>query len=176
MSDQWKPVLGYESLYEISDSGQVKRVATHNGKGKVRIIGTLVAPAITPNGYVQVKLTKDRKRIGKYVHRLVLEAFVGPCAPGMQGNHINGVKVDNRLANLEYTSSSDNHFHAYRQLGKRAAKGSLQGSAKLSDADVLQIRALHTSDTFTGKQLATKFHVSESTISLIVLRRRWTHI
>lgn len=101
--DRWLPVVGYEGLYEVSDQGQVwsvarvysrqgQRDAFHKPKMmKIRFI----------KGYGTVPLTHPGEfSKGKRVHRLVLEAFVGPCPPGMWGLHGPGGSTDNRLENL----------------------------------------------------------------------------
>lgn len=66
------------------------------------------------NGYRSVNLCKKYKGRQAFVHRLVLEAFVGPCPAGMEVLHINGVRDDNRLENLRYGTRSENMRDALR--------------------------------------------------------------
>lgn len=99
-------IIGYEGLYTISEDGTVTslksgRMLTHGGG----------------DGYRSVTLGRKNRT---YMHRLLATAFIPnpknlPCV-----NHINGIKNDNRLCNLEWISYSDNQKHAYKYLGKIA--------------------------------------------------------
>lgn len=110
--ESWRPVVGYEGHYEVSDQGRVRGVDriivdrrnTRLFKGKV-----LVA---TPNkwGYLQVPLSKDGKVKRATVHRLVTMAFHGIPDDGQVCCHNNGVKADNRAANLRWDTRSANEL------------------------------------------------------------------
>lgn len=112
--ERWLPVLGYEGLYEVSDLGRVRSVdrMEHGANwqcphGFMRTRrGKLIKPLLKRNGYLQVNLYKDRKMRSRAVHRLVIEAFRGPS--DLTVNHINEVKTDNRLCNLEYMTAGEN--------------------------------------------------------------------
>ncbi len=111
--ERWKPVLGYEGLYEVSSEGRVK--SFHNSKvGEVRKLG------ISKKGYKTVELRKNG--IGKLrsVHVLVCEAFHGPKpSPNHEVNHKgkDGDKTNNRERNLEWTTRSQNAKHRCLVLG-----------------------------------------------------------
>lgn len=94
MAEQWKPIPGYEGLYEISDMGRVLSVRRQQ----------LLKPSAGNDGYLKLKLRGKNQR----VHRLVLLAFVGPCPEGMATRHLNGRRGDNRLANLEWADHATN--------------------------------------------------------------------
>jgi hypothetical protein len=104
----WKPVVGYEGVYEASDFGNVRRIkpgiATRPGK--------VLKPFPHSEGYLRVSLSVNCLAINKYIHILVAEAFYGPCPKGMEVNHKNTVKTDNRLSNLEFITHRDNTTHA----------------------------------------------------------------
>lgn len=90
---EWRPVVNFEGLYEVSDAGDVYSLRR----------STILALHQSAKGYLNAKLVaKDRKKMTVYVHRLVLTAFVGPCPEGMAGLHENGNIVDNRLSNLRW--------------------------------------------------------------------------
>lgn len=77
-------------------------------------------------GYIQV--CHGASRFGAQAHRMIWESVHGPIPAGLQINHINGVKHDNRIANLELVTPSENTRHAYK-LGLRRADGQFNGRA-----------------------------------------------
>lgn len=106
-AEQWRPVVGYEGHYEVSDEGRVRSLARIDPRGhRVRAKGIGRRPH--PRGYLQVTLTKHGVCRTHKVHRLVLEGFVGPCPEGMESCHGNGVRSDNRAMNLRWGTPQDN--------------------------------------------------------------------
>ena len=99
----WVPILGYEELYLASNWGRIKSL-NYKRTGKEKIL----RPGKCRNGYLQVNLTKNGKVQRLLVHRLVWEAFNGPIPKGMQINHLNEDKTDNRLENLSLVSAKEN--------------------------------------------------------------------
>lgn len=81
----------------ISDHGRVMRITP--GKGKEP--GRVLKPGKTKDGYLDVELFSNGTPCGRYVHRLVVEAFIGEVPAGLEVNHISGQKEDNRLENVE---------------------------------------------------------------------------
>jgi hypothetical protein len=104
----WRPVVGYEGVYEVSDRGNVRRIkpgiATRPGK--------VLKPFPHSEGYLRVSLSVNCKAVNKYIHVLVAEAFYGPCPEGMEVNHKNTEKTDNQLSNLEFMTHGENTLHA----------------------------------------------------------------
>jgi hypothetical protein len=132
-----------------------------------------------PQGYKKVGLKTADGIKNKLVHRLVLEAWVGPCPPGCVTNHKNGDKTDNRLENLEYCTQSQNMAHSYGYgLSPKppTAHGSACRLAKLTEEKVLAIRS--DTDRKPGylRRLAAKYEVTPPAISKILLRQTWKHI
>lgn len=78
---------------------------------------------ISSGGYIQ---TVVRRGHAPFVHRIIWESVHGPIPEGLYINHINGIKTDNRIANLELVTTSENHKHAYR-IGLRRADGPYNG-------------------------------------------------
>lgn len=118
--------------------------------------------------------------VERYVHHLVLEAFVGPCPPKHEGNHDDGDPRNNYVGNLEWVTSQENSQHAARVLRTvhppvNDVRGELHGQSKLTDESVRRIRRLYASGT---KQtvLAKRFRVAPSTVSTVVNRKRWSHV
>ena len=107
--EEWVPVLGSEGSYEVSNLGRIKSVERWiertDGK-RNHIMERILTTTRINSGYITVQLGRNG---GKYlVHRLVWEAFNGPIPPGMQVNHINEDKTDNRLENLNLMTRSEN--------------------------------------------------------------------
>lgn len=119
MKEEWKPIKGYEGIYEVSNLGSVRccgySIVATSCKGNKFV--TEIKPHIlhaTNNGcgYWQVSLQKDHKRKNHYVHRLVAEAFLGDIPEKHQVNHIDYNKSNNNVDNLEIISPSLNTKHS----------------------------------------------------------------
>lgn len=100
----WMPVLDYEDLYVVSNYGVIKRLPKKYSTPNVRVLSC----GKNKGGYLIACLRKDKIPKSYYVHRLVWEAFNGPIPEGMQVNHINEDKTDNRLDNLNLLSQKEN--------------------------------------------------------------------
>jgi hypothetical protein len=171
-SEIWKPVVGYEGIYEVSNAGNVKRIWAP--KNNQHCLGRVLAGDIG-GGYRRVGLYRDGKGERVAIHHLVLEAFIGPMPSGKeQANHKNGVKTDNRPENLEYVTRSENALHACRILNTHRQKGSLHGRSKLTEEQVTEIRALRKCGS-PLKDIADRFGVCLATVSMICLHRKWKH-
>lgn len=175
----WKDIVGYEGWYQVSNMGRFKRIRNRSGK----IIERYLHP--WGNGYKEIELSRgtDKTRKQFMAHRLVLEAFIGPCPKGMETNHKNGIRHDNRLENLEWITHSMNVLHSVRVLGNKPPKipnkckpyGENIGTSKLTVAQVLEIRRLWASG-YTQTELGKMFDISISNIHSIVHRKTWNQV
>lgn len=102
----WRPVVGYEGLYEVSNTGRVRSL-NYNRTGKVREL----KPEATEAGYLRIALCKDGKAKNHKIHAIVMAAFVGPRPEGYDVNHIDECKTNNRVENLEYCTRRENLNH-----------------------------------------------------------------
>lgn len=123
-------------------------------------------------GYHAVYLAKN---VTQMTQRFIWEAVHGPIPEGMQINHINGIKTDNRLVNLECVTPSGNRQHALRTGLAAGQKGAAHHAAKLTNVQVLGIRALADLG-ITHTEIARCTDVSRSTVSYIARRESWTHL
>jgi hypothetical protein len=140
--ENWKPVVGWEGVYSVSDAGRVRYEEDRGGRHRVRR-GDMVAQATGTDGYLILSLARVGEREGRVtrpVHALVAEAFLGPRPAGAQVNHLNGCKTDNAVENLEWTSPGENIRHSIERLG-RDLRGVRSASAKLAEEQVLDLRA-----------------------------------
>lgn len=102
-SEVWKPVVGYEGLYEVSNIGRVRSINFHkSGKAKV------MRPSFNTWGYLIVDLRKNNKRHSYTVHRLVALAFIPNPDNLPEINHKNEIKYDNTVENLEWCTRKYN--------------------------------------------------------------------
>jgi len=157
--EQWRPVVGWEKFYEVSDQGRVRNLQS----GKIL--------SNRPNkklGYVLYALNAYKRRKMTYGHVLVLEAFVGPRPEGdYQACHINGTKSDNRLSNLRWDTRASNYQDA--RLHGTNSKGSRHGGSKLSEDQILLIRQ----DNRLQAQIAEDYGISRTTVSVIKSKKSW---
>jgi len=105
--------VGLESKYHVSDFGKIQSIPrswTRSDGMFVNWPGKLLTHSINPQGYHSVTLTSDGRNWYKKVHRLVLEAFVGPCPDDMEGCHKDGDPSNNYLGNLRWDTSSNNTY------------------------------------------------------------------
>lgn len=106
--EEWRPVVGYEALYSVSSYGRIRRDAP----GPRTYPGKILKVQHNGRGYLHVQLSKNNRQRHIPVHRLVAAAFLGP-ANGLQVNHMDLNKSNNRLDNLEYVTHSENMQHAF---------------------------------------------------------------
>lgn len=178
MSEQWRPVVGFEHLYEVSDLGRVRSIPRYarnvskKGKEGVRWRPGKVLKAALEKGYERVALT-DKNGGAKMhmVHHLVYEAYNGPRTEGLVIAHDDGVKTNNTPGNLVEKSQKanveDKFKHGTMQRGEEIA------TAKLTTTEVLAIkRGLARGERHVA--LAARFGVSRWTIADISTGRRWS--
>jgi hypothetical protein len=176
MAKRWKPVLGYD-CYQVSDDGQVARVKTYGNKPKP--VWKMVAQRPKRGGYITYHLCENGERKDLLAHRLVWEAFNGKIGIGVEINHKNGDKSDNRLVNIELLTRSENMKHKFRVLHHAApnnpSHGSKNASAKLTEADIPKILEMHRAGVYQY-EIARIFGVTQRAIGRIVLGQGWQHL
>lgn len=115
LHETWRPVVGWEGLYEVSDQGRVRSVEriVQFGAQTRRVKSTVLKPGKTTKGALFVMLSNGKAR-NRRVHQLVLEAFVGPRPPGMEGCHWDDNKENNAVTNLRWDTHSANELDKVR--------------------------------------------------------------
>jgi hypothetical protein len=172
----WKSIKGFEGLYEVSNQGRVK-VLQRTARGRLNNIQTfkerILSPINQSNGYLKVNLVKDGIQKTCLIHRIVASAFI-EGDNSLTVNHINGIKTDNRVENLEWLSLSENHKHAFR-IGLKCMKGEKSNGNKLLEHQVIEIKKL-LNQGITHQKIADLYNVRRQTVTDINLKRRWSHI
>jgi hypothetical protein len=133
--EQWKPVVGYEGLYEVSDLGRVRSIH-FQGISRIRMLSMNQKK----NGYLITELSKGKKQKRIYVHKLVTQAFLGERPLGMEVNHKDGNKLNAALSNLEYVTQAENRDHALRTGLFKPLYGEDAYGAKLTNDKVRRMK------------------------------------
>jgi hypothetical protein len=177
--ERWRDVVGYEGLYRVSDWGRVKSV-TRRG------IGSRGRQTFRPG---RIRKVCIRKKDGRgfisvsrngvptvlLPYRLVLEAFVGPCPPGMEGRHYPDQNPsNNRLENISWATASCNQMD--RVENGTSNRGERQGQHKLTAKGVLVARRLYASGLWSYGKLVKLFGVSYGPLYRAINGITWSHV
>jgi len=137
--EKWKVIDGWER-YEVSNTGFVRNSETRK----------LLRMRYDKNGYQIITFSIDGKRTTRKVHRLVAEAFIPNTGNKPQVNHKDGNHQNNHVDNLEWCTSSENHLHAYKMLGRKAHRSEKAGREKK------KVLCVDTGETYESAMEAAK--------------------
>jgi hypothetical protein len=157
--EKWKYIRGYEAHYEVSNTGMVR---------SLKAGGSLILkPNLCPN-YPLVTLYRNGVPKTYLVHRLVAMMFIPnpnrkPCV-----NHINGMKSDNRVGNLEWCTHSENQMHAIKTGLIVPPEGQDHHASGLTNAQAKEIRLIYVPYVRTMPMLAKEYGVSKSCIQSVI--------
>lgn len=173
-NETWRPVVGWEEEYDVSDHGRVrKRKASHKSPA-----GHILTPG-NCGGYANVVLYRDGQRTTRNVHTLVAHTFLGPPpSPKHEVNHKDRNRSHNLLTNLEWLTRKQNVQHAHTTGPPiQYAQGTKNSHAVLTEQDVRTIRKLSASG-LSCPQIAQRFEgkIHRVTVRDIVAGRTWTHV
>lgn len=107
-AEEWRDVKGYAGHYLVSDLGRVKTIKSHRPNQS----GSILRVSPMKGGYLKVNLCKNSIKRTRAVHKLVAEAFLGPCPKRHEVNHIDTNKNNNRASNLEYLTRKAHVKHS----------------------------------------------------------------
>ena len=174
MKETWKPIVGYEGLYEVSNLGRVRSLTrlskfrNRSGKLDERVIkGRIMRPQKQRTGYLNVGLSKDGKVTLFRVHRLVAAAFIANPEGLYEVNHIDEDKTNNRADNLEWCDHKYNNNY-----GSKPRRGERNPMAKLTSEDVDEIRYRRASGEML-KTIAADFGISINHVCNLAQGKRW---
>ena len=169
----WLKIHGLEN-YAISKNGEVLSVqrtvgsSNQHGNCLATIRKRLLSPGKTNHGYLSVVLYQGGKKKTCSLHRLVAKAFIPNPDNLPQINHINGIKTDNRVENLEWCDNSHNQRHAFDNGLKKPS----YGNQKLTQGQINEIRELYLLGKHSYSDLAKKYNVAKSTIARNIKKYR----
>lgn len=121
MEEVWKPISGYEGLYEVSNLGRVRSLEFRNGSGIHRRV-TIMSPTDNGHGYKIVGLSLNNKRRNHYVHRLVADAFIPNKDKLPVIDHIDHDRSNNIVTNLQWLTQRENVNRSRRLMSKPRKK------------------------------------------------------
>jgi ParB family transcriptional regulator, chromosome partitioning protein len=169
--EEWRPVVGYEEIYEVSSWGRIRRLQTR----KRYQAGTLLTPSPRADGYLNVVLAANGDRESKLLHQIVAEAFLGPCPEGIQVNHRHpdGDRSRCWLSNLEYRTIADNNED--QRIHRPAAYATREriGISALKSTDLPEIRRALAMNC-PVHEIAQRFGVADGTIYAIRDCKSWS--
>ncbi len=180
--EEWRDVVGYEGLYQVSNLGRVKSLdrivkcpnrwgGIHQLKVSARFMKLVKQPRC---GHFTLVLCRGGCIRGASVHKLVMGAFIGPCPEGMEVCHNDGNPGNNHLANLRYDTHRNNqHDMIHHGTSNRGEKHPL---AKTTVKDVIRMRKLYATGNYTHAELGVMFKLNRDTVCGIVNRKSWGHV
>ncbi len=169
--ERWMTTERLGLRYFVSNLGRLMSVS-HRGSGKLG----LMKPCADANGYLRTMLLLNGRYSTVKMHRLVVETWRGPIAPGLTVNHKNFVRSDNALSNLEVMTLKEN-VRASSTAGRYGNSfGTINGNSKLTDAKVIEIRKRWKWRKVFQKDLAMEFGVSRMTIKRVLHGKCWKHV
>ena len=174
MEEIWIDVKDYIGYYQVSNLGRVKSLIR-----KRCLIEKILKPAIGTTGYPYVNLANGVIRKKFKVHRLVAEAFITNSEGKSDVNHINGIKTDNNLINLEWNTRSENIQHAYDNglNYNNPSYGIKHHKTTLSEDDVINIyKEEHNRKTNSYNKIAMKYNTTKRVIYSIKNKETWKEI
>lgn len=182
MKEIWKPIKEYRGYYQVSNLGRIRGVdrivaSTHKNYKLRNIKGIYIKQRLSHRGYPIVFLsdTANKKRKSPVVHRIVAFAFIPNPLNLEEVNHINGIKTDNKINNLEWVTHRENIIHAHKNGLRVSPKGEKNGLSRLKNKDIFRIRKMYKKGILQ-KIIGIKFSVGQENISRIVNRKSWSHI
>lgn len=169
-----KPISGFEH-YLINKNGDVYSTIAFNPKIGFYKRMLKLKPKLTKHGYFVVTLQNNKIKKQKFIHRLIAENFIENKDDKPMVNHVNGIKIDNRIENLEWVTASENTQHAYDTGLNQILRGEKSSQAKITKLIVKEI--FHLKDKgFNQCKIANKFNLSQSHVSNILRKKYWSHV
>jgi len=173
----WKSVIGYEGLYEVSNLGRIKSLPKKQQRNTI-----ILRPVkYSKYNHLIVCLVNDKIRKMHTIHKLVLNAFIGPRPSGMECRHLDSNARNNTLENLKWGTPKENcldRIKLNRQyvFDVKNSIGSKNIKAKLNEWQVRIIKRLLENKKLIYKEISEIFNISICTIRDIDKKRTWIYL
>lgn len=174
----FKEVKDYEGIYFVSNLGNVKSVDHYiNNKHSSKSLkkGRVLKKFESVKGYLQTSLSKETKRFNTGIHRVVAIAFIPNPENKPQVNHINGIKTDNRVENLEWCTNKENQIHAVKTGLCNPNYGDKHHNSKLTNEDAKNARVLFKTGV-SNIELSKNYNISATAMSNILKNKTYINI
>lgn len=162
-----REILGYPD-YRACDDGTIRSVHTKLNRQS----WSPLRPRPVKGGYQTVALYRNGTRANHLIHRLILEAFVGPCPEGMEGCHKDHNPANNRLGNLEWGT---HQYNMGQSIAAGHGIGETHSKARITEDDVREIRRLVASGV-SYKELGQRYGLKTNVIGAVVYGKSWSHV
>lgn len=166
ITEEWRPVVGYEGLYSVSSLGRVR--SERDGRGTHK---GLILKERPFEGYIRYVLTRNGEQRQRMGHALVAEAFLGPCPPGKEVNHIDEVKSNNTPENLEYLTHLENTRHSATRHRMAQRRGVDHPHTTIDEDTVRAMRRGGSTRHWMGVT-----GLSQTTVDRIKRGQTWGHV
>lgn len=143
--------MGYNEGYQVSSIGRIYSIKQDKILKQVTTLG----------GYKWVRLSAEGVKKCLLVHRLVAEAFLPNPDKKSQVNHKQGIKGDNRVSELEWTTASENRLHSIYTLGSKKKR-------TIDEETISKIKFIYKTEAITQQEIADRFRLDQTTVSLIL--------
>jgi len=180
---EWRDVVGWFGFYQVSSAGEVRsltRIVKRSDGSTQQFQRRLIRPMLNSKGYLAVRLSAPGRRLVVPVHRLVASAFIENSNRLPEVNHLDGIKTNNTVTNLEWTDPRGNRKHAWDTGLRRREhlpihRGEAVGTAKLTAEAVQSMRVAHAGGR-SLRQLARDYGVDRATVTRAVRGKAWAHV
>lgn len=171
----WKGIENFGEYYEISTVGELKSIERIIDYGKIKAVrpSRILKFREGKYGYLYTVISVNKVRKTLKPHRLVALAFIPNPENKPEVNHINGVKTDNRVENLEWCTEKENINHAYKIGLRKGKRGESSHYSKLTQELVNEIKYAYKNENISQLKLGVRYDVSQSQIFRICNNINW---
>ena len=168
-NEYWLKVPDFDGWYEVSNLGRIR--SYQNFGHQKRKTPIILKPNLDRYGYLCLTLCNKGKHKQVTIHSIVAKAFLPKPSPNLQIDHINGIKTDNRVENLEWVTAKENTLRSVANGLK--PRGERHRNHKLTQENVYEIRRLYKTGDYTYSKIAEMFKVSKTVIRDIIKNKTW---
>jgi hypothetical protein len=177
LEEIWKPIKGYDGIYEVSNFGRIK--SYRNNKWGIKKEFRVLKPGADGFGYKFVYLWKNKEKHLGRIHRLVANAFCLNPNKKPEVNHLDANPSNNHADNLEWVTKGENLAYAYKIGNRKPIRllGDDSPVRKLSSFQVQRIRLMkEITPSLSFTEIAKIFKVTRPNIASIIKRKTWAEI